>query len=102
MFFEELEGSGRGEGKVVFEDAGGSMNEFVVETGEVDHVGAADFAEENHGGGGEGVENFFGGGAGLHAGGAADHFGTAVEGKVMVIEVLPRVFSGDEIGEGVF
>jgi len=58
------------------ENAVGTVDELVVGGRDVDHQVAVDGAGANHDAGGEHVEDKLGGGAGLHAGGAGDGFGT--------------------------
>ncbi len=80
-FFEEVEGGFAGEAGVrLGDDADGAVAEFGVFHGvDVDHEVAVGFSDLDHGQGGDGVEDEFGGGAGFEAGGAGENFGAGGE-----------------------
>lgn len=66
---EEFGGGFIGEGGECHDGAHGAVGEFVAGVGvEVHHEVLMDFAEPDHGEGGDGVEDQFGGGSGFHAG----------------------------------
>ncbi len=54
--------------------------EFLASGSEVDHQVSVGFADSDHGGSGDHIEDHFGGGGGFHSGGAGDHLGSDDDG----------------------